>query len=461
VTGLSLRARLTAFCAAVVLLAVLGFGIDVWWLQGRLGIRRVDRDLTRLTATVAGVIGNELAEDPANRIEAAEEASRTVTTSGQSAAVFDVVGRPLAPVADDGDQRLPSSLAGGPVTWTEPRPGGAWRLRAERRDIGGQSYILVVGTSLRDVGVQQHEVLEAMWIALPLLFLLAGGGGLWLATAGLRPLQALARQTADITAGGTETLAHDEWPRELRRFAAAFNDLLVRLRRTLHTQQQFMADASHELRTPVSVVRAAADVALQQDTRPEVEYREALGIIRDQSRRLAKLVDSMLVLARADAGGYPLRPVDLYLDELVGECCRALRPLAGERGVRIETSQSGEIPFRGDEDLLRQLVLNVVQNAVQHTPAGGCVSVAVEDEAAVRIAVRDQGPGIAPVDRDRIFERFVRLDTARGAGGAGLGLPIARWIAHAHGGTVELADSTPSGSTFVIMLPHVAASSSA
>ena len=442
------------FCSVVVLLAVAAFGLGVWWLQGRLGLRRVDRDLERLSTTVAGVMGNELAEDPADAVAAAEEASRTVAAAGQSAVVFDESGRRLAPAVGV-DRRLPPQLAGAPVTWTERTAAGASRILAERREVRGQRFVLVLANSLHDVDVQQHEVVEAMWIALPVMFLLTGGGSLWLATAGLRPLGELARQTTDITTGGTETLAHDNWPEELGEFAGAFNTLLERLRESLRSQRQFMADASHELRTPVSVVRAVADVALQQDARPETEYREALGMVREQTQRLTRLVDSMLVLARADAGGYPLREADFYLDELVADCCDSLRPVAAVRNVRIDVGPTEDLPFRGDEDLLRQLVLNLVQNAVQHSPSWGRVAVSVSsDQGQVTIAVRDGGPGIATEDRSRIFERFVRLDTARGNGGAGLGLPIARWIAQAHGGTIELRESGPRGSVFVAVLPR-------
>jgi signal transduction histidine kinase len=215
-----------------------------------------------------------------------------------------------------------------------------------------------------------------------------------------------------------------------------------------------MADASHELRTPVSVVRATADVMLSREHRDEAEYREGLSIAGGQARRLGRLVEDMLVLARADAGGYPLRPVDLYLDEVVADCGRSVDVLATERGVTIRSSGSPDIPFRGDEDLLRRLVLNVLQNAVQHTPSGGSVAVDVRQEPdAVRIRVTDQGPGIAPDDQRRIFDRFVQLDPARRGQGTGLGLPIARWIAEAHRGTLTLERSAPGTTTFCVTLP--------
>src|SRR5882762_7496404 len=162
----------------------------------------------------------------------------------------------------------------------------------------------------------------------------------------------------------------------------------------------------------------------------------------------------MLVLARADAGGYPLRPVDLYFDELVADCRRAVDVLAAERGVTIRSAGTADILFRGDEDLLRRLVLNVLQNAVQHTPPGGQVAVEFGHEAgSVRLRISDSGPGISPADQSRIFDRFVQLDAARRGQGLGLGLPIARWIAEAHRGTLVLEHSGPRGSTFCVSLP--------
>jgi signal transduction histidine kinase len=202
------------------------------------------------------------------------------------------------------------------------------------------------------------------------------------------------------------------------------------------------------------VIRTAADVALSRTHRDEPEYREALAIVGGEAHRVGRLVEDMLVLARADAGGYPLRPVDLYLDEIVAECRRAVDVLATERGVSIDAAPAPETPFRGDEALLRQMVLNVLQNAVQHTAAGKTVVVELsQDAAAITIRVRDAGAGIAVADQARVFDRFVQLDPSRRGHGSGLGLPIARWIAEAHGGTLVLERSDDSGSTFCARLP--------
>jgi signal transduction histidine kinase len=161
----------------------------------------------------------------------------------------------------------------------------------------------------------------------------------------------------------------------------------------------------------------------------------------------------MLVLARADAGGYPTHTTDLDLDEIVGDCRRAVKVLAGERGVHVQADAGPEVPIRGDADLLRRLLLNLLQNAIQHTPAGGSVTVTTEPAAdAVKVRVSDGGSGIPEPDRSRIFDRFVRLDDARSGNGTGLGLPIAKWIAEAHGGTLVLEASGPAGSTFCATL---------
>jgi signal transduction histidine kinase len=222
----------------------------------------------------------------------------------------------------------------------------------------------------------------------------------------------------------------------------------------LRTQRQFMADASHELRTPVSVARVSAEVALSREHRDESEYREALTIVAGEAQRLSRLVDDMLVLARADAGGYALRSVDLYFDEIVAECRRAVEVLAAERGVTIRSLGATDISVKGDEDLLRRLVLNILQNAVQHSPAGGDVEVElVSEPGRVRLRVSDHGPGIPAADQARIFDRFVQLDVSRGRQGTGLGLPIARWIAEAHRGILVLENSGPHGSTFTVVLP--------
>ena len=213
-----------------------------------------------------------------------------------------------------------------------------------------------------------------------------------------------------------------------------------------------MADASHELRTPVSIVRATAQVALGREDRSSEDYRDSLAIVAEQTARITRLVDAMFLLARAGASGIPMTREPLYLDDLVAESARGLRVLARERNIDVRIEGQGEMAFFGDASLLRQMVGNLLDNAVRHARPGGVVTIRLQREGpTVTLAVRDDGPGVAVQDRERIFERFVRLD-ARSTG-AGLGLPIARWVAQAHGGQLTLAPDERMGSEFVVTLP--------
>ena len=260
-----------------------------------------------------------------------------------------------------------------------------------------------------------------MIVGFPIVLLLAGVGGFWLASIGLRPITDMAQRAARIPPTGMENLGDPIRTDELGQFARAFNGLVARLRAALQTQRQFMADASHELRTPVSVIRTAADVTLSREHRDEAEYREALAIVGDQARRLGRLVDDMLVLARADAGGYPLRPVDLYLDEVVADCRRAVDVLATERGVTIRSAAAAgdSVPRRrgsaaaaGAERAAERRAAHAAgRRGRGRRPAGAG---AVQDP---RDATR--APGFPPRIRQRIFDRFVQLDPARRGQGAG------------------------------------------
>jgi signal transduction histidine kinase len=242
---------------------------------------------------------------------------------------------------------------------------------------------------------------------------------------------------------------------ELGQLARAFNRLLDRLLAALQMQRQFMADASHELRTPVSVIQTAAEVTLERQVREDWEYREALTIVNEQSTRLSRMVEDMFVLARADAGGHRLTKRPLYLDEIVAECVRAVSVVAATRDIQLTTVLQADASVNADDGLLRQLVTNLLDNAVQYTPPGGSVTVIVNtDASSANVTVSDTGRGIPLAERERVFERFVRLDPARSAtSGAGLGLPIARWIAEQHEGTLTVGSDTAGGCVFIARLP--------
>jgi signal transduction histidine kinase len=220
-----------------------------------------------------------------------------------------------------------------------------------------------------------------------------------------------------------------------------------------------MADASHELRSPVAIIRGETEVTLSQPSRPPGEYRESLAIALDEARHLSCLVEDLFTLARADAGQYPLRARDFYLDELVTDCVRTARSLANARGVTLTHLSDGEMLLRADEELIRRMAMNLLDNAIKYTPQGGTVTLECKRvDREYSLSVIDTGPGIPSDAQERIFERFFRLDKARShsqteRAGAGLGLSIARWIAEAHHGRLKLLRSDGNGSVFAAFVP--------
>jgi heavy metal sensor kinase len=256
-----------------------------------------------------------------------------------------------------------------------------------------------------------------------------------------------------------ERLAVHNEKDELGQLARSFNSLLDRLGESFERQRRFMADASHELRTPVAILRGEAEVALSQQARSLDEYRESLGVLHQEAERLTHIVEDLFTLTRADAGQYPLQPRDFYLDELVTECVHSARTLALAKKITLTFDGASESPIHADESLLRRMILNLLDNAIKYTPEGGRATVACRRQGDEYIlSITDTGTGIPAELQPRIFERFFRADEARSrtqsdGGGAGLGLAISRWIAEAHQGRLELTRSDSEGSTFTATLP--------
>jgi signal transduction histidine kinase len=247
---------------------------------------------------------------------------------------------------------------------------------------------------------------------------------------------------------------------ELVGLATVINALLDRLESTFERQRRFIADASHELRTPTAVVRTEADITLARATRPEGEYRESVTVMRDAAQRLTRIVDDLFLLTRADAGHLVARQEPVDLEAFVHAAARAVQPVAHARGVEVVLDAVVDAPVCGDADLLGRLFLNLLDNAVKYGPVGGRVTATMTRTGTqCRVQVEDAGPGIPLDAQDRVFERFVRLDTARSrsesstSSGAGLGLAIARRIAEVHGGTLAIASSQPGRTVFAVQLP--------
>jgi heavy metal sensor kinase len=451
---LSLRTRLTAWYSVLLVLTVAVFSTAVLWLHWRLLIEQFDEGLKSISSTANNVVEEELAELKDLDLAAAEMAA-VVHPPDDVVVILDQSGAPIHPPARSmplpSDVRRPGFTRG---AWTLNGPRGPWRVTARSGRAEGYRYFVAVGAPLDEAIEQWRTLLKACLVGIPLALLFAVGGGLWLGRHGLRPLTSMAAEAQAITAKTLDKrLTVPPATQELEQLAASFNRVLDRLGNALSTQRRFMADASHELRTPISIMRTAADVTLSQPARDEGEYREALAAVAQQASRLTRLVDDMLVLARADGGGYPMTVARVDMAALVNECVRELRGRAEDQDITVRTSLE-PVTLEGDEALLRRMFSNLLGNALTYTPRGGTVDVSLaKGEDGVVLRVADTGPGIPPEDRERVFERFVRLDPARGAGGAGLGLAIARWVAEAHGGAVRIVSSGPGGSIFAATIP--------
>jgi heavy metal sensor kinase len=458
----SVRGRLTLFYVSVLAAALVIVGALIYVLLARALFVRVDENLLAGLTIAATSLSNDL-EEGQDYQDAARSTVAEQSASEQMLVIFDATGRLLAESGRDPDLTISlpplDTLTAEPVLATVLERDGDDRHRLAYRavSIPPAEYIVVAGADLDPMDEELAFLRRILAYMVPIALGLAAVGGWFLARKSLSPVVAMADRARRIGGENLSERLPVANPRdELGHLAETFNELLGRVEASLVQQRQFMADASHELRTPVTATRTAATVALQQEHRDEAEYRDTLKIVEEQAARLSRVVDDMFTLARADTGSYPIRTTPMYLDELIDEVVRATRVVAGTRKVSLETNLVTSAVFTGDEELIRRMIGNLIDNAVRHTPGGGNVRVELDEtDTGYAIAVKDQGPGIPAEIRSQIFERFFRGDGARWSAqdGAGLGLALARWIARAHGGDVVLARSSPAGSTFVITLP--------
>ena len=472
----TLRARLTLWYSVVLALLLLVFSLTSYFLFSGAENRRTDADLAELANSFLVTFHDEL-KDPDESggwQAAAQQAMLEHRVRGDVLLLVDAAGKIAASSADimppndpansiaaralasSGFQRFVEAASqSGRSYQTIAGEKGGFRAYATRFSANGQTWLLMILRSRHS----QQEMLEEIRVAfawlIPLGVLLAGVGGYFLARRSLAPVAAMGKQAERIGAVNLhERLEVRNANDELGRLAQTFNDLLDRLDQSFERQRRFISDAAHELRTPVSILRGEAEVALSQASRSPEEYRESLAVLHEEAQRLARVVEDLFTLTRADAGEYRLAQNDFYLDELVADCVRATRALAQAKNITLVAATAEEMPVRGDEDLLRRMILNLLDNAIKYTPAGGSISVACDSARdGYELSVTDSGPGI-PVDmQSRIFERFFRADRARSRTGAGLGLSIARWIAEAHLGRIELVHSDATGSKFSVRIP--------
>ncbi len=455
----SLRVRLTLYYAAVLTATL---GAASWFVYQQLTRNHYDRLDNRLE-TALRVIGSSLDHEIEEHggVRDGEESFRFVLRTIHPLTFPDLqlavtkgsqtVGtKPERPTTD-----LLNHSHTNNTVWSE----NGYRYMRLQTKVAGIDYTLLGAGSERQTDSEILALQQAFLFSLPVPLLLALTGGFWLVRKSLAPLAAMSATTDAISADNLSQRLQLSNPKdELGRLGKSFNRLLDRLEASFEVQRRFMSDASHELRTPVSVARTSAQVTLERPERTEAEYRDALTVIDGQLQRMGRLVEDMFLLATSDAAALQLQPERFYLEEVITESAAAARLLAAKKQIEFRVGPFAELLYIGDITRIRQAIMILLDNAIKYSPPNSTIEIqALSQDDYLQIDIIDQGTGIAESDREKIFERFYRPDTSRtrgsdNSGGAGLGLPIARRIAEAHSGRLELIATSPQGSHFRLTL---------
>jgi heavy metal sensor kinase len=311
-------------------------------------------------------------------------------------------------------------------------------------------------TSLASVDQELKELLTVLLLVGPLALVCALGGGYVLARQALGPVDRMVQTAEQITATRLDQrIEVANKSDEIGRLAGTLNGMIARLERSFEEIRRFTADAAHELRTPIAVLRAEAEVCLRQTREPE-HYRTVLEDQLEELERLSRLAERLLFLCRGDAGLMPIARHEIDLRRVAEDVAEHMRLVADERGVTLETHGVARCLMQADDDQLRRLLFNLVDNAIKFTSAKGTVKIDIScGQAEARVVVADSGIGIPSEHLPHVFQRFYRVDPAResGLGGTGLGLAIARSIAEAHGGSVTIKSTFGAGTTAILTLP--------
>jgi heavy metal sensor kinase len=459
----SLRTRITAWYGAIIALCLIAYSAAVGISftsyvkaeQDRrvhedieLGVRAILVDEEGRPSWPGGFLGKQVNEEEGggHRIEIWSTRGEQLLASG----TMDPLELP--PPQDS------NGLAHGARTLVSPA--GPVRVMTELVKVGGFRFL--VRAAVSEAGTLRQ--IRRLWLELAALSLtvlaLGGLGGYVLVRRSLGPLARMAAHARRVTAEQLhERLSLPESSTEVDQLRDAFNDTLARLERSFDQLRRFTADASHELRTPLTALRSVGEVGLRA-ARTADDYRDVIGTMLEEVDRLSRLADELLTLARAEAGQAQLRFEPVDLSALASEVADHLSVLAEERGQTLDTRAEGAVIVQGDRLALRQALLNLVDNAIKYAPEGTRVLVrAGKSSSGAFFEVKDEGPGIPSEKRERIFERFYRIDSSRSreVGGTGLGLPLVKWTTEAHAGHVELETEEGRGSTFRLVLPQVVA----
>jgi heavy metal sensor kinase len=491
----SIRWRLQLWHGLLLVLVLAGFGFTAYQLQRANQLRRIDQDLQYRISVIASAMrgpgegrggpprdGHRPPDDvlpppferrppgapelrPGRPDSRAEDfmppRPREVRLSPQDLRLFE--GSPTNAfyyVVWRRDGQILSRSDSAPDLSCPERRGemNSTRMRGTAREMFHHTppgECVLVG---RNIASELADIRQLVWLLLTAggsVLVLGLAGGWWLATRAIRPIKDISATAAKISTGDlSQRIPAGNTDNELGQLADVLNSTFTRLETAFAQQARFTADAAHELRTPVSVMLTQTQSALTRE-RPAAEYRESLEACQRAAQRMRRLIESLLELARLDAGQEAVKHERVDLAQTAGDCVELVRPLASERRITIQAALPS-IECVGDADRLAQVITNLLTNAIHYNKDGGEVRISAEQKNRVAIlTVADTGQGIAPADLPHVFERFWRADQARSSasGRTGLGLAIAKSIVNAHGGNIEVSSQPGAGSTFTVRLP--------
>ncbi len=413
-----------------------------------------------LQAAPAGVSDAQIA-DAINTRVAPEFNNRFVRITRAPATL---VYRSGPPADQTFDPRNVAALAGPWPSRTTARrvatSAGPVMISATPLSTQSGSYLVELGTSLEPVESVQERLLLLLGMLLPVLVAFAAGGGYLLVQRALRPVEDMSETAAQISVQNLdERLPVMQTGDALQRLSLSLNHMLGRLRESVQASRRFLADASHELRTPLTVIKGELQELVRDESSQEL--RDRLGSILEEVARLERLVSGLLALSRLDAGDAQREWVDVDLGELASSTVEQMRLVADDRGVQLDAARLRPLTVRGDRGRLKQVIVNLLDNAIKFTPRGGIVSLRTDQRPDLAVLeVRDTGVGIPREALPHVFERFFRADEARtrdgdaAQGGAGLGLSIVRSICTAHGAEIDVESAPGRGSCFRLKFPR-------
>lgn len=453
----SIRVRLTLWYVALLALVLLVVGSAVYVGLRSALLHNLDEQMERGDAYLAGIVrsddGRPILPIAINAVDPSPDDQYIRVHSLDGRVTYYSSSLDSVPVVDSGG--VAAALAGNASYRTVSSDGTRFRvhftpLRRDARTIG----VLETGQAMDEVERTLRSLLLIEGITFAIAMLIALAGGIFFAQRALAPIDRMTRAARRLSVTDLSQRLDRDYPDdEVGRLARTFDDLLARLEAAFQQQRRFTADASHELRTPLTALLGQLELALAEPRTADV-YQKMLRRMRDVVEHLIRLVNGLLALSRADSGAIEVHREPVDLAAVIAATIEQLQVRADERGVTL-TSAGPPLIIPADEDLLLQLWLNLVENALAYTPAGGTVAVSwAAHEREVEVHVRDTGIGIAPEHLPHLFERFYRGDAARTrSSGMGLGLAISRWIVQAHQGAITIDSTVDVGTTVRVTLP--------